>query len=594
MTLEIGLTFVILFGALLVFALDRYPVDFVAFGLMGLILILSPLLGLHPYEAISGFSNPATITVMAMFVLSGGVYRTGLINILAKQMVRLAGDNEIRQLLMVMVVVGPISAFINNTAAVAIMLPSVIAMARAHQIAPSKLLMPLSFFSQLAGVVTVIGTSTNILASELAVEEGYSEFSMFEFADIGLLIFGTGAIYLLLVAPKLLPERRTTSEISEEYSIGQYLTEVVVLPGSPLIGQPVATRKLRQQYDIYVLEILRDGQKLAHPLRNQQFKVNDMLFVQTNPKQLLKFCETAKVAIEPEMRFHEPAQKNERQRMFEVVIGPTSELIGNTLQGSDFRYRYKSVVIAIRTQAGIIHERLGQVSLNFGDTLLLWATPLAIDQIKRNPGFIVTEEVQLEVYRTDKARWALLIILGVVIGAVLGLPILTTAIVGCVLMVLFGCLTMTEFHESIRWDVLFLLAGVIPLGLALERTGGAQLLANIAALSAEYVAPIVVLGIFYLMAMVMTGLISNNATVVVMVPVGVATAQTLGLDGRAFILAIMFAASTSFFTPIGYQTNTMVYGPGGYRFLDFTKVGLPLNILLAITTPIYIYWLWGV
>ena len=250
-------------------------------------------------------------------------------------------------------------------------------------------------------------------------------------------------------------------------------------------------------------------------------------------------------------------------------------------------------MIAIRKHGELIQERLGEVSLGFGDTLLLRGNVGALEQLKREPGFIVTEEVQQEAFRTEKIPIALAIIVGVVLIAALGVPILVTAIVGCVLMVLTGCLQANELHESIRWDVIFLLAGVIPLGLALEKSGGAQLLADLAAKSAEYVPSLVLLGIFYVMAMLLTELISNNATVVLMVPVAVATAQALGLDPKAFILAIMFAASTSFSTPVGYQTNTMVYGPGGYKFLDFTRVGGPLNLLLAILTPIYIFLVWG-
>jgi di/tricarboxylate transporter len=250
-------------------------------------------------------------------------------------------------------------------------------------------------------------------------------------------------------------------------------------------------------------------------------------------------------------------------------------------------------VIAIRQRGQLIRERLGQIRLHFGDTLLLRGTAVALAQIKREPGFIVGEEAPPEEFRTEKIPVALAIVGGVVIIAALGQPILVTALVGCVLMVLTGCLKMNELHQSIRLDVIFLLAGVIPLGLVLERTGGAQLLANLAIQSAAYVPPLIVLGIFYLMAMLLTELISNNATVVVMVPVAVATATTLGLDPRAFILAIMFAASTSFSTPVGYQTNTMIYGPGGYKFSDFIRVGAPLNLLLAIVTPVYIYLVWG-
>ncbi len=593
MTLEIFLAFALLVGALLVFALDRFPIDFIALGLMALILLLGPLLGVAPEEAISGFSNPATITVLAMFILSGGIERTGLINVLARRLVRLAGNTELRQLSTIMLVVGPISAFINNTAAVAILMPMVISLARDHRRAPSKLLIPLSYFSQLSGVITLIGTSTNVLASSLAVREGYGPFRMFEFSGIGLLVFVTGGLYLVLFGRKLLPERRTEPEITESYHLTEYLSEVVIQKDSPLIGKTLAEGHLRDQFDIHVLEILRDGQKLSHPLAQYALQTGDILFIKANRQQLLKIKDMEGLAIAAEAHLSEQGLESDKRGLLEVVLGRNSDLLGGILEQTNFRHRFGCTVMAIQKHGELIQERLGQEQLEFGDTLLLRGAKSALEQVKREPGFIVTEELEMEAFRTEKAPVALLIIAGVVITAALGQPILVTSIVGCVLMVLTGCLKMNELHESIRLDVIFLLAGVIPLGLVLERTGGAQLLADLAARSAVFVPPLVVLSIFYVMTMLMTELISNNATVVVMIPVGVATAEALSLDPRAFILAIMFAASTSFSTPVGYQTNTMVYGPGGYKFLDFLRVGGPLNILLAIVTPIYIYLFWG-
>jgi di/tricarboxylate transporter len=275
------------------------------------------------------------------------------------------------------------------------------------------------------------------------------------------------------------------------------------------------------------------------------------------------------------------------------VVGPNSDLIGGTLASTNFRNRYGVTVIAIRKQGTLIRERLGHVRLGFGDTLLLQGEPTAFNQIRRERGFIVTEQSNLETFRTRKIPIAIGIVAAVVIFAALGQPILVTAIVGCVLMVVTGCLRVDELHESIRWDVIFLLAGMIPLGIMLERTGGAQLLAEQAVWAAAYVPAIGVLYIFYAITTIMTELVSNNASVVLMVPVGITTAVTLGIDPTAIVLAIMFAASTSFATPMGYQTNTMVYGLGGYKFKDFVKVGGVLNIIMMITTPVWIYLLWG-
>lgn len=595
MTLSMLLAFALLLAALVIFALDLFPIDFVAFALMAAVLLLGPWLHVTPEEAISGFSNPATITVLAMFILSGGIYRTGAINLLARRAIRLAGDSELRQLLVVMFLVGPISAFLNNTAAVAILIPFVMALAREKKRAPSKLLIPLSYTSQLAGVITLIGTSTNILASTLSAREGAGGFGMFEFTPIGLLIFLTGILYLLLVGRRLLPERRA-EEITEKYHVKEYLTEVVVLPDSPLVGKTLLESKLSEQFDIQVLEILRDGQRLGPPLADKVLLPGDVLFIRAPRGELLKIKDAEGLALEPEVRHGESrgdGEPGEEMAMLEVVIGPNSELIGGTLETTNFRNRYGCTVIAMWKHGVLIRERLGKVRLDFGDTLLLQGERSALERVKRDPGFIVTEEVELEAFRTEKIPVALGIIAGVVVFAALGVPILVTALVGCVAMVLTGCLKVNELHESIRWDVIFLLAGVIPLGLALENTGAAAWLAGWAFEASQYVPPLVVLGLFYLKTMILTELISNNAAVVVMVPVGVTAARLLGLDPQAFVLAIMFAASTSFSTPVGYQTNTMVYGPGGYKFLDFFRVGGPLNLLLAVVTPLYIAWIWG-
>lgn len=594
MTFEILLAFSILVGALIIFMLDIYPIDFVAFGIMALILVLGPILDVKPQEAISGFSNPATITILAMFILSAGVYRTGMINLLARHMVRFAGPSEVKQLVTVMLVVSPISAFINNTAAVAILIPSVITLAREHKRAPSKLLIPLSYFSQLAGSVTLIGTATNILGSSLSAQEGYGTFGMFEFAHIGLLTFATGAIYILLIGRKFLPERFVNDGVSGNYRIKEYLTEVVVPHNSPLVGKTVVENHLRENFDIHVLEIVRDGRKLQHPLADHALQCDDILFIKTSSKQLLKIRDIGGLAFESETRLDSQNLNPRKRGLLEAIIGPNSDLIGGTLETTNFRHHYNCTVIAIRKHGELIRDRLSQVALNFGDTLLLRGSLPALEQIKREPGFIVTEEMHQEEFRRDKIPIALAIIAGVVVIAALGQPILVTSIVGCVLMVLTGCLKVNELHEAIRWDVIFLLAGIIPLGLALERTGGADFIASIATHSADFAPPLVVLSIFYLMTVTLAEFISHSAAVVVMVPVGIATAEGLGLDPRAFILASMFAASMSFSTPVGYQTNAMVYSPGSYKFFDFTKVGAPLSLLLAIMTPVYIYLFWGI
>lgn len=594
MTLEIAIVLAILVAALIVFALDLFPIDFVAFAIMAVILLLGPILGLVPEDAIAGFSNPATITVLAMFVLSGAVYRTGMINLLAHRVLRFAGASHLRQLLAVILLAGPIAAFVNNTPVVAILIPVVVRMTREHGRPPSKLLIPLSYAAQLAGVVTLIGTSTNILASSLADGAGLGGFGLFEFSFIGLIVFAVGALYILFVGHRLLPDRRTEGDVADQYQVREFISEVVVEEGYPHLGCTLAQCDLGREMGIQVVGIVREGKPLPFPLGSQALQQGDILLVQADRERLLQIRDVAKgLNIEPETRLADHELKSAEVGLLEVVIGPNSDLIGGTLVSTDFRNRYGCTVVALQKHGEILRQRLANVRLSFGDTLLLQGERHALEVIRRDPNFIAAEGAPQEMYRKEKIPVALGILAGVVLFATLGVPILATAMAGCVLMVLTGCLKPHELHTSIRWDVIFLLAGLIPLGIALEKTGGARLIGDLIAGVAGFLPPVVVLMTFYLAVTLLTELISNNASVVVLVPVGIATAQSLGLDPRAFVLAIMFAASTSFMTPIGYQTNTMVYGPGGYKFLDFTRVGAPLNLILTILTPLLIAGLWG-
>jgi di/tricarboxylate transporter len=608
MGFEMIIAFAILAAALVIFALEIFSIDFVAFGIMAVILILAPTLNMEYVEAISGFSNPATITVLAMFILSGAIYRTGAINILAKRAIKFAGKREWRQLLVVMFIVAPISMFINNTAAVAILIPMVIAMSHNYRRSPSKLLIPLSYTSQLAGVITLIGTSTNILASNLLAEQGqkYPEvsitaFGMFDFVAIGLITLFVGAVYLFTLGRRLLPDRKIERKAEESYEVRQYLTEVVIQEDSPLVGKSLIEIRIRDQFDIDVLEIRRGKDQITFLVGEKILEAGDILIVRAVRNELIKIRDSEGLDIAPDVRWIGDDKNDQSMGMLEVILGPNSDLIGGTLESTNFRNRFNCTVIAMRKHGQVIRTQMSQETLSFGDTLLLQGIPSSLDQMKRETGIIVTEEVEQEVFRTDKIPIALGIIASVVVVAALNIvPILVSAISGCVLMVLTGCLKVNELHDSIRWDVIFLLAGIIPLGIAIERTGGADLLANLAqslAIGVGGVSPdiqgLVAIFIFYVITMILTALISNNAAIVVMVPVGVSAAIALNIDPKAIVLAMMFAASTSFATPVGYQTNTMVYGPGGYRFLDFLKVGGPLNLLLALVTPLLIFFLWG-
>ncbi len=603
MTLEIVVVLLIVLAALVVFALELLTVDFVAFSLLGLLLALSAsgVLSLSLHDALSGFSNPATITVLAMFILSGGVNRTGAIAILSRRVIRLAGNGELRQLAVIMLVVGPISMFINNTAAVAILIPLVLRLARERKRSPSRLLIPLSFTSQLAGVVTLIGTSTNILASSISEDLGIGAFGMFEFARIGLLVCATGVAYLLLFGRHLLP-RGKVEAAEDRLQSGPFLCELRV-DGAPHAGRTLAATRIREDLDLDVLEIVRAGQRLEHPLADRRLETGDVLLVRAESRTLVRAREAGGLSLAPGTGMSGANEDTAGQDLMEVIVSPGSSLIGQTLSQAGFDRRYGLSVLAIRRRGAWtvrpvwapMRERLRDRRLGFGDTLLVRGDAAALDRLKLDPNFIVTEELTPERFRLRKIPVALAIVAGVVGVAALGIqPILVTAVEGCVLMVLTGCLTPKELHESIRWDVILLLAGVIPLGIAFEKSGAAEMLAGFAVRAADHVPSVLVLWIFYFFAMVLTELISNNATVVLMVPIAAVTGQALGIDPKALMFCVMFAASTSFSTPVGYQTNTMVYGPGGYRFLDFTRIGTPLNLLLWLVTPLFVAWVMGI
>lgn len=596
MTLEIAIALGIIVAAFVLFVVDKYPIDFVAFTIIATVLVLGPVLDIKPEEAISGFSNPATITVLAVFILSGGIQRSGAINILARQMIRFAGDSPVRQQLAVQGFLAPISPFINNTAAVAIMIPAVMRLASETKRSPSKLLIPLSYMAQLTGVITLIGTSTNIIASQLLEESGHAPFSMFEFAHVGILVALTGGIFLIVVGRHLLPDHQVGNIGGVPYGVSDYLTEFIILEDSPLVGKMLAETNLSTEYDVQVLEILRGDTRIRHRLGRRRLRAGDILQIWASTENLLRLKDATGIALEAETRLESDVPRSARDNFefMAVVVGPNSELIGATVASSNFRNRFGVTVIAIRKHGTLLRDRLGHVRLGFGDTLLLQGDAASFDLVRADRGFIVTEQSNLESFRTRKIPVAIGIVAGVVLLAAIGQPILVTAIVGCVLMVITGCLRVDELHASIRWDVIFLLAGMIPLGIMLERTGGVDLLADYAVRFAEVVPAIGVLYIFYIVTTLMTEVVSNNAAAIIMVPIGITSAMTLGVQPSAVVLAIMFAASVSFATPMSYQTNTMIYGIGGYTFRDFLRVGGLMNILMMATTPLWIYLFWGI
>jgi di/tricarboxylate transporter len=579
------LLFVVL--AIWLFASERFPVDLVALMILAGLLLTGLV---TPTEGISGFSNEAVITVGAMFILSAGLQKTGSLSFFGRRLVRW-GRHEIILLLLVMLTVGGISAFINNTAAVAVFLPLVLVVCSRRKILASRLLIPMSYASQFGGVCTLIGTSTNLLVSSIAARSGVGAFSMFEFGRFGVILLATGVVYFLLLGRWLLPARRG-DRLTETYQLGEYITELRVLPGSPLINQTIVQSKFGQLHDATVLEILREKRKIWSP-SDEPLLAGDVLLVRGKIKDLMDLKETEKLEIEPEFKLRDESLQKEDLLLVEALVAPRSRLIDHTLAELDFRRRYNAIVLAIQQRHQTIHEKLNQARLSLGDSLLLQAPKEEINRLRRNENFIVLEQLEEPSMRRNKVPVALGIIAAVIALAASGLmPIMVTALIGCIVMVLSRCLTLEEAYAAVDWKVIFLLAGILPLGIAMENTGAAKLLADTSINLVGDLGPVAILAVLYLLTAILTECMSNNATAVLMAPIAISTAQALNVDPKPFLMAICFAASTSFATPVGYQTNTMVYHPGGYRFRDFMKVGIPLNIIFWVLAVYFIPRIW--
>ncbi|AQL44526.1 SLC13 family permease [Halorientalis sp. IM1011] len=618
--------FALIFVALVLFATEPVPIDITAIGVMVALLLVEPLSvvaadlglladpmvvlsdperGISAVErGISGFANPATITVLAMFVLSAGVQRTGIIQIVGRKIAAFTRDSEPRQLGATIGFVSPISGFINNTAAVAILLPMVTDLAHEGKNSPSKLLLPLSYASMFGGMLTLIGTSTNILASDIAGRLAVQypsldlhAFSMFEFTQLGLVLTVVGAAYLMTVGRWLTPARiKPDEDLTEEFEMGEYLTEVVVREDSPVVGRTVKEAMAEFDFDVDLIQLIRGEEVFLEPLGQKTIRAGDVFAIRTDRDTLVEVSDAEGLDLLPEVDVDEAELEaaNERQNLVEVVVAPGAALVGETLVSSEFRQQFDATVLALRRGGEVFRKRMDHVPLRVGDTLLVQGSPDSLKRLDRNRNFIVAGEIERPDFRQSKIPVALGIVAGVVLlAAVDVLPIVTAALAGSLGMVVTGCLRPPEVYESVQWDVIFLLAGVIPLGIAMEQTGGADLIADLIVLAAAALPAIAVLGLMYVVTALLTNIISNNASVVLMIPVAVTVAQDLGASAFSFVLAVTFAASTAFMTPVGYQTNLFVYGPGGYRFTDYIRVGGPLQLVFAVVTTVGIAFFFG-
>ena len=595
--MSIFLTLTVVVFALVSFIGEWLSTDIVALS----VAVLLTLLGLvTPEESISGFSNPATITVMAMFILSAGISRTGAIQVVDNFLFKWGGKNPTKQILILGILAGPITALVNNTAVVAVFLPIVENWCYRLNSSVSVLLLPLSYITILGGLLTVIGTSTSVLASGLSESLGYGSFGLFQFTTLGIITFIIGLVYLSIVAPRLLREDKfSPDDISGGYQLKDYISEIVIPPRSPLVGQTLNSSRIQRQFDVDVLEMIYNDVHFTQPLGDKKLKPGCILVVRGRREDLLQIKNQQGIEILPEFTIGHSSLvdelNSEEEGVAEVLIPSSSNLIGSTLKELRFRQRYNVTVLAIRRGKELSRERLGKTPLRFGDVLLVSGPQQSLIGLQTSPNLLVIMQQDIETLRHSKAGIAIAICLGVALVAAFKLlTILISALIGVILMVLTGCLKPKEIYEAVRWDIIFLLAGLIPLGIAMNNSGATQLLAEMIVTLGGKLPGYWLLTFFFIMTACMTEILSNTAAVILFLPIAVKVAENLNFNPLAFMLAVTFAASFSFMTPIGYQTNTMVYSPGGYRFLDFFRVGAPLTMIMTLIIPPLIIFLYGI
>lgn len=570
--------------AIILFISEALRVEVVAFIVLAVLMVSGVV---TPAEGLSGFSNSATIAIGAMFVLSEGLQRTGVLSYVSLFLSRLFAYHFRLALGAMMLGAALVSAFINNVAVVAIMLPVVLSMCRRLSLTPSRVLIPLSFGAMFGGSTTLIGTSSNLLVSGLIEERGLAPIGMFEVTPLGLIFLAVGTLYILFAGPKFLPYRKGTDWHSTEME--EFRAQVEIQPGHPYIGSQVCEFLAEDEGE--VLGIGRGGKWYLENLGEMRLKPHDVVRISTDAALLRVLEEEASLRLLPlEAEFQEDDHKDFGEReLFEAVIGPDSRVVGRSLRDAGFERYHPAFVIALRRAGKVVVDDLLDVTLQGGDVLLLQAPRDQVAALRRGSDFIIVSEVGVPRYKTKMIVPVILILVAIMgLAALSVLPIEVLAIAGVVLMILMGVITAEDAYQAIDWQVIFLIAGFIPLGLALESSGAIELLVHGLVAGLGGLGPLVMLGAFYLVTNLSSDVVSNQAIAVLMTPVALATAVALQVDPRPFVIAIAFAASNSFGSPVGYHTNVMIYGAGSYRYMDFVKFGMPLNFVFMLTAVIFL------
>ena len=580
MTLDIAIVLGIILITLYLFISEKFGIDTVAIITMTLLMVTGIL---TPKEGFAGFNNYATITVACMFVISAAIQKSGALNRVDSLLTNVGRKSYTLTLLTIMFMSGALSAFMNDTAVVALFMPVILQVSKQTGINASRLLMPLSFGALLGGICTLIGTSTNILVSGLAEQYKLPPISMFEMTLPGLCFLGVGTLYMLITSRFLLPDRKTKYTLVEEFEMGNYLTEIQLLPDAKSVGSTIRDSALVQDIELEIVQVVRDGVDLQ-PTPYLRLEANDVLTVSCHVDKLERLMMREGIRLINDDVMEGDKLQSKAISFVKAMVTASSRMHDKTLVEYRFRLRFQGAsVIAIRHRDEIIHEKLGNTKLKSGDVLLISCNEVQLESLRRNDDLLIMSRIQHDKVDIKKLLGTLAIVIAIITTAALGVAhIVLTATVGVLLLVMFKLLNPQEAYQAVEWKVIFMLAGVLSLGAALEKTGAANLLALGLINTIGEFGPQAVLSAFFGLTFLATNFMSNNATAALLTPIAIASAQTMNVDSRPLILAVAFGASLSFMTPMGYQTNAMVYGPGNYKFKDFLRIGAPLNILLWI------------
>jgi di/tricarboxylate transporter len=581
MSLPIVITLVLLVVALILFATEKLPVD-----VIGIILVMALVMTrvLTVQEGVAGFGNDIIITIGGLFILVGGLVKTGLADLIGRRLYRLAGGSEFILTALIMGVSACAASVLKNTTTTAMFLPVVLGLAAKAKLAPSKLLMPMAFGAILGGSCTLIGTSTNLAVSGAIQRYGQPPLSMFELTTVGMVMVAAGMLYMLTIGRKMLPNTGRGDSLAEQYSIREYVSELLVLPGSRLVGQTLAESNINGELDLAVLGIIRDEQRI--PARAyERIHINDLLIVEGKIGDILRVKEEDGLEIKPDFKLNDADFVGEDVRLFELIVMRDSRLIGQSLKTARFRQHYDLTVLAINRHGESFISKLSSVQLKFGDVLLVQGTRDEVEHLVIEGEMLLLEDVSGSTARVEKRKWALaafFLFLGLSLSKLVtgfDIPLAICVLSGVLLLLATRTIRYNEMYSLINFRLLVLIACMMSFGVAMENTGTDTYLAGFIEMYFRQYGGTAVLAGFFLLTVALTQPMSNQAAALVVLPVAVKTAVALGLNPRTFIIAITYAASFSFITPLE-PACVLIYTPGGYKFMDFVRIGTILTLLV--------------